>query len=211
MFALLQRLTSGRERVATEAGLADFLAARAAFVSQKCTFDYCRARAGIGWAQLFRDDEFGRALQRSRWEAYAAVLADVGEVALVYLRHQGGDAAVVGRACRCLGRGPAPPPGPRPSRQLGRCRGGCGGEAAPRPAGRAARAVHRIGRKSGGVVFEVLPIHTNLKAHDREMVVNNVRFLLCRVYADMERELDGPALVRLLSVAGASGSPPAPR
>ncbi len=61
-------------------------------------------------------------------------------------------------------------------------------------------------------MFEVLPIHTNLKAHDREMVVNNVRFLLCRVYADMERELDGPALVRLLSVAGrASGSPPAPR
>jgi hypothetical protein len=36
-------------------------------------------------------------------------------------------------------------------------------------------------------VFEVLPIHTNLKAHDREMVVNNIRFLLCRVYADMER------------------------
>ena len=75
----------------------------------------------------------------------------------------------------------------------------------------APREVHRIGRKSGGVVFEVLPIHTNLKAHDRVMVVNNVRFLLCRVYADMERELDGPALVRLLSAGGGSGSPPAPR
>ena len=95
MFALLQRLAAGRARIATVAGLGDFLSARAAFVSQKCTFDYCRARAGIGWAQLFRDDEFGLALQRCRWEAYAAVLADVGEVALVYLRHQGGDAAVV--------------------------------------------------------------------------------------------------------------------
>ena len=61
-------------------------------------------------------------------------------------------------------------------------------------------------------MFDVLPIHTNLKAHDREMVVNNVRFLLCRVYADMERELDGPALVRLLSVGRSRReSPPAPR
>ena len=60
----------------------------------------------------------------------------------------------------------------------------------------------------------MLPIHTNLKAHDREMVVNNVRFLLCRVYADMEAQLDGPALVRVLTAAGApdhGGSPPAPR
>ncbi len=61
------------------------------------------------------------------------------------------------------------------------------------------------------MVFEVLPIHTNLKAHDRVMVVNNVRFLLCRVYADMERELDGPALVRLLSADFAPELPPAPR
>jgi hypothetical protein len=42
-------------------------------------------------------------------------------------------------------------------------------------------------------------------------VVNNVRFLLCRVHDDMERELDGPALVRALSAAADAGSPPAPR
>jgi hypothetical protein len=73
--------------------------------------------------------------------------------------------------------------------------------------------VHRVGRSSAGKVFDVLPIHTNLKAHDREMVVNNVRFLLCRVYADMESQLDGPALVREL-MAGSrdrDAPPPAPR
>ena len=134
--------------------------------------------------------------------------------------------------CRRGGAGlPAPPGRRRGGRRRPRRRAARGPASPPVPAHRASwddaveaaeaklhralmaapRAVHRIGRKSGGVVFEVLPIHTNLKAHDREMVVNNVRFLLCRVYADMERELDGPALVRLLSVAGASGSPPAPR
>ena len=210
MFALWQRLVAGRERIATVAGLADFLAGRAAFVSQKCTFDYCRARAGIGWTQLFRDDEFGRALQRCRWEAYAAVLADVGEVALVYLRHQGGEAAVAGGLAVALRS--ALQRHPVPSHRTSWDDAVAAAEAKLHRALMAApRAVHRIGRKSGDVVFEVLPIHTNLKAHDRVMVVNNVRFLLCRVYADMERELDGPALVRLLSADGARESPPAPR
>jgi hypothetical protein len=51
---LLRRLAAGRERIVTTNGLADFLAAQAAFVSQKSALDYCRARAGIGWPQLFR-------------------------------------------------------------------------------------------------------------------------------------------------------------
>jgi hypothetical protein len=210
MIGLLQRLAAGRPRAATAAGLADFLAGRAAFVSQKSTFDYCRARAGIGWAQLFREDEFGRALELCRWEAYAAVLADVGEVALVYLRRQGAGAAVapgLGEVLRsALLRHPVP------AHRTG------WDDAVDDAQARLYRAlladprdVHRIGRKSGGRVFEVLPIHTNLKAHDRVMVVNNVRFLLCRVYADMERELDGPALVRLLSASPGGGPPPAPR
>ena len=80
-------------------------AARTAFVSQKCALDYCRARAGIGWAQLCREDEFGRAIERCRWDSYAAVLADVGEVALIYLRHCGGE----GRAgLPATGRAPSP-------------------------------------------------------------------------------------------------------
>jgi hypothetical protein len=69
--------------------------------------------------------------------------------------------------------------------------------------------VRLIGRISGEAVFAGLPLHTNLKGHDRAMVVNNVRFLLCRIHDDLERAADGPALVRALSAAG--GPPPAPR
>ena len=203
MLGVLRRLAAGRARIVDGGGLADFLAGRAAFVSQKSALDYCRARAGIGWAQLFREDEFGRAIERCRWEAYAAVLADVGEVALIYLRHCGGEGRGSRRgSAEALRRGPASgtrspahrPTGTRPASPrrrgcIGPCwrrRGRCiGSGAAPR-----------------GKVFDVLPIHTNLKAHDREMVVNNVRFLLCRVYADMEAQLDGPALVRELTEPG---------
>ena len=211
MLELLRRLAAGPERAATPAALADFLAGRAAFVSQKCTFDYCRARAGIGWAQLFKEDEFGRALLRCRWEAYAAVLADIGEVALVYLRHQGAEADVAPGLAQVLRS--ALERHPVPAHRTDWSDAFAVMEARVHRALLAApREVHRIGRKSGGALFEVLPIHTNLKANDREMVVNNVRFLLCRVYADMERELDGPALVRALrAAAGSPGPPPAPR
>jgi hypothetical protein len=220
VIGVLRRLASARERVATPERLADFLAARAAFVSQKSSLDYCRARAGLSWAQLFREDEFGRAIERCRWEAYAAVLADVGEVALIYLRHRGFDgpqlAAALGEVLRAaLVRHPIPAHRAswEDAVELARARLHRALLAPPRP-------VHRVGRMSGRRVFEVLPIHTNLKAHDREMVVNNIRFLLCRVYADMEAALDGAALGRALTVAPGDapaavpghrgGAPPAP-
>ena len=198
---VLRRLASRRERIAGVDGLADFLAARTAFVSQKSALDYCRARAGIGWTQLFREDEFGRAIERCRWESYAAVLADVGEVALIYLRHCGGDgpglAVGLGRAVRAaLVRHPVPAHRPDWDETCDVAQARLHRALLAPP-----RSVHRVGRSSAGKVFEVLPIHTNLKAHDREMVVNNVRFLLCRVYADMEARARWPGLG-----AGAHGS-----
>ena len=195
--------------MANPEGLADFLAARAAFVSQKSTLDYCRARAGVGWPQLFREDEFGRAMERCRWEAYAAVLGDVGEVALIYLRHAGFDgpplaaglAGVLGDALLLH---------PVPSHRRG-WDDVLAAQAAQLHRGLLAppRPVREVGHGSARRVFEVLPIHTNLKAHDREMVTNNIRFLLCSVYAAMESRLDGQALGTALSALGATAAPAA--
>src|SRR3546814_10161627 len=50
---------------------------QAAFISQKCTVEYCRARSGLMWEKLFRERAFLDALEICRWEAYAAVLVDV--------------------------------------------------------------------------------------------------------------------------------------
>lgn len=204
MLSVLRRLRERRGKIVDGAGLADFLAAQAAFVSQRATFDYCRARAGVAWPQLFRASEFGQALELCRLEAYAAVLGDVGEVALIFLRSCGAEDARLAQAVAdCLGlalrRQAAPPPRASWEEVLA-------GHAArlhramlapPRP-------VREVGRTSAKRVFEVLPIHTDLKAHDREMVTNNIRFLLCGVYAEMERRLDGAALAQALTGAGAS-------
>lgn len=218
MIGLWRRLRPRRRRSATVEGLADFLAARTAFVSQKSTIEYCRARAGIGWGKLFLEDEFGRAMEFCRWEAYAAVLEDLAEVALTWLRHGGaqGPEIVDGLAAAtraALLRHPAPAHRAGWDETLAAVEARLHRAllAAPRP-------VHEVGRGSGRRVFKVLPIHTNLTAQDREVVVNNVRFLLCRAYADMEAELDRSALLALLSgptspAAGGVGhgaAPPGP-
>jgi hypothetical protein len=128
---------------------------------------------------------------------------------LIYLRHRGFDglqlAAALGEVVRAaLVRHPAPAHRADwdDAVELARSRLHRALMAPPRP-------VHRVGRISGRRVFEVLPIHTNLKAHDREMVVNNIRFLLCRVYADMEAELDGAAIGRALTAPPGDDDPAA--
>jgi hypothetical protein len=132
------------------------------------------------------------------------VLGDVGEVALIFLRQSGAnDGKLAHAVADCLGlalrRHEVPPH--RPSWEdvveAHAARLHQALLAPPRP-------VREVGRTSARRVFEVLPIHTDLKAHDREMVTNNVRFLLCGVYAEMERRLDGPALARALTDAGAA-------
>ena len=60
--------------ISSSEDLREFLGQRAAFASQKCTIEYCRARSGLLWVQLFREAEFLQALEISRWEAFAAIL-----------------------------------------------------------------------------------------------------------------------------------------
>lgn len=208
MLGVLRRLRRGRARVDDPEGLADFMARATAFVSQRVTLDYCRARAGISWPQLFRESEFGQALEHCRWEAYAAILGDVGEVALIYLRQCGCEgepvAAGVAKGLRsALERYPVPTyrAGWQDALDAHAARLHRALLAPPRP-------VREVGRSSARRVFEVLPVHTDLKMHDREMVTNNLRFLLCGVYADMERRLDGPVLGRAFNVDAHPKPPP---
>lgn len=199
MIELWRGLRRPRDRIVDADGLADFLAGRAAFVSQKSTIEYCRARAGICWSQLFLEDEFVRAMEHCRWESYAAVLEDLLEAALVYLRQVGFEGTAQVPALGAVGSAALrrhPPPGHLGSwveaeaALAARLRRAL--LAAPRP-------VHELGRSSAKRVFAALPIHTNLRGHDREVVTNNIRFLLCRAYADLEAQADGQALGRALT------------
>jgi hypothetical protein len=60
--------------------------------------------------------------------------------------------------------------------------------AAPRP-------VHEVGGESGGALHRLMPIHPTLTQHDAVMIANNVKMRLCRVYADLEQQLEIEAIV----------------
>jgi hypothetical protein len=185
--------------VATSDELADFLAAQTAYVAQRTVLEYCRARTGLNWDKLFREQPFIDSLEVCRWEAYVEVLAEVAELALILLRRQSpadpqaylpGVAAAAGAA---LLRHPVP--GHRTSwdeasavveQHLAQSL-----LAAP-------RAVHLAGFGAADAIFDHLPIHPDLRREDREMFRNSVRFALCRVFDEMTRRLDVPALGQAL-------------
>jgi hypothetical protein len=193
----LRRLFTRRrsEPVASARELADFLAAQSAYVSQRTVLEYCRARTGLNWDKLFKEQAFVDSLETCRWEAYAAVLAEIAELVLIRLRSQGVtevDACLPGleeAARSALLRHPVP-------RHRTSWDEACAD--IERHLGRALlaepRAVHFVGIGAADAIFDLLPIHPDLRPHDRTMFQNIVRFSLCRVFADVRQRLDVPAL-----------------
>jgi hypothetical protein len=184
-----------RRRIATAEDMHEFLTREAVYLSQKSTIDYCRARAGLGWQKLVSEPAFLAALEACRWQAMAAVLADMILVTERYLRAEVGDhrqrlAEALGTIFSLiLDRCPAPD-GERASwpalaedvrARLGRAQLGSVGSPA------------EIGRTSGDRIFELLPVHPSVRMHDREIVVNNVRFGMVAFAEALARAVDDPA------------------
>jgi hypothetical protein len=192
----LRRLLGRGRRPAVTTGdeLAEFLAAQNAYIAQRSVIEYCRARSGLNWDKLFREQSFLDRLEVCRWEAYALVLPEVAELALIRLRRDGAAdpeiylPGLVEAACAALLRHPVP--GHRTAwtdaadaieRHLARAL-----LAAPRP-------VHLLGLQPADAIFELLPIHADLRREDREMFQNSVRFAICGAF-DATRRFDVPAL-----------------
>ncbi len=193
-----------RPRIGTLGELGETMAARTAFVSQKVTLDYCRARAAMHWQKLLGEQPFLEALEYCRWEAYAAVLGDVAEVIQIYLRRAGAPEPPLPEVLTDLARSALlrhPVPSHRDDWEdvvdAVRARLQRANLAAPRP-------VHLVGTVSAERVFEVLPIHSSVRRHDKEVVSNSLRFLLVRFYGDLEQEVDGQAIVAAIEDGEAS-------
>jgi hypothetical protein len=192
----LGKILPDRSKICRVADLRDFIASQAAFVSQKATIEYCRARAGLNWDKLFAERAFQAALEISRWEAFAAVLADLLVVVEGRLRPSLADRpalladwlAAIGRDILARHAAPAHLPGGWSEAEAAIRRHLADAQlGGPRPAG-------EIGRTAGARVYETLPIHASLRGHDRELVTNNIRFGLVRAAETMTDRLDLPAL-----------------
>jgi hypothetical protein len=188
-----------RPPVATLAELADFLAAQTAYVSQRTVLEYCRARTGLNWEKLYREQAFIDSLEVCRWEAYAEVLAEVAELVLILLRRQDpGDPqaclpGLLAAAGAALLRHPVP--GHRTSWDAAAA---LIEEHLAQSLFASPRAVHLAGFGAADAIFAQLPIHPDLRPEDREMFRNSLRFALCRVFDEMKRRLDVPALTQAL-------------
>jgi hypothetical protein len=204
-FGALRRLL-GRRRwapVTTGQELADFLAAQTAYVAQRSVIEYCKARTGLNWEKLSLEQSFLDRLEVCRWEAYAIVLSDVAELALIRLRRDGAAApdaylpGLVAAARSALLRHPVP------SHRTGWADAAAAIEqdlaravlAAPRP-------VHLLGIRSADAIFDLLPIHASLRPEDREMFRNSVRFAICGAFEAMSRCFEVPALEASLLAPG---------
>lgn len=190
------------------AGLLNFLDREAAFLSQQASIEYSRARTGLLAQRIFNEDAFIAALEICRWEAFAAVLADMIVITEGRLRpflpsHQLELRTALERAYGdILGRYPLPehrshgwgevlaalPP------RLARAQLG-----PPRPP-------HSVAVRSAKRLFDTLPFHPSVRKNDKEMVVNSVRFGMIRFCERMAEKLDLPAIAQ--SIAAISAQSP---
>lgn len=200
MLTSITRLWAPSRLVSAEQ-LREFIGAQAAFISQKCTVEYCRARSGLMWDKLFGERAFLDAMEVCRWEAYGAVLLDVAVLVEAKLRPAAArlPLPVLAEALTAMVRANLdrfPLPAHRAAAatpwddllDLAATRLGRAQLAAPKPA-------HVIGCESARRVFAVLPVHERLRGHDYELVQNNIRFNLSLAASEFEKRADGPAIL----------------
>ncbi len=205
MLRWLNRLMpEARGSVRTPDDLAEFLSRHAAFVAQKCSDSYCRAKVGTSHFAMAEEKTFKDANAICRWEGYAEMLAAMSALAGRALVDSGADAEAVDHTlhemfARVLEGHPRPAHRPE----------GWADVIAALPMRlKAARAQPRpelvdIAGAAGKRLFEVLPIHARYRALDEEIVVNSVTFQFVGYSDKFRRQVDVAALARGLTARAA--------
>jgi hypothetical protein len=202
--ALLDRITRWfrTEPIATIEALEAFADSRAAFMAQKCVFEYCRARSGVLSMKLFKEQAFMDAMHHSRWTTYALVYCDVAEMIEGVLRpHARGSLKLLADglarmgehtfACHGLPEGAPDDFWKRAVERLEK-RLALAQLHAPRP-------VRDIPKTEIEAVLASLPIHPSLRGQDFELLQNNLRINLVRIYEEFLAGADLEELGAVLS------------
>ncbi len=202
--ALWQRFGERNRPVATSRELSIFLEERAARVAQQSVIGYCHVKTQLPLVELMRDRPFVDAYEASRWEAFAAVLADLVVFAEGLLREAAGERAarlvdpLTTLFADILARHPVP---------AHRAEGWSDAIEGLRV--RLARAqlaqplsFAAVAETSAERLFATLPIHERLREPDKPAIVANVKFLMVGLRHQFDRRLDPLALVDALLSAG---------
>jgi hypothetical protein len=190
------------EPIADLEALEAFLDSRAAFMAQKCVFEYCRARSGALSMKLFKEKAFLEALHHSRWTSYSLVYCDVMEAVEGVLRpHAAGSVRQLSEALVHMGERTFASHG-LPEGAPEDFWSGAVERLAHRLAQaqlHAPRAVRDIPKTEIDAVLATLPIHPSIRGHDFELLQNHLRINLVRIYEDFLASADPARLGAQLS------------
>jgi len=204
---LWERLFRRRPPIRDLEGLADFVDAQSAFITQKGIYEYSRARAGHYAKVLFAEEEFAQSVERARWQAFPLGLSMVGEMI------EGVIASGAGAQRRqlldrltlvvlsVLDRYPVPRSlGDEAWRQARR-------ELAHRldlVGGHAPKRVMDIPDPLAEAYFSMMPIHEKLRGRDFATTRNYLRVCLCNIHDEFVARADIAALREALVAAAAA-------
>ena len=199
--------------IATLAAFDDFVDSHAAFLAQKCIYEYARARSGILSEKLFKEEGFLAAIEDSRWRNYPICLGHVSLMTDAALRPYAPGEAValsgglVASVFRIADRYDVPA-GMAPDFWL-RARKGVE-ERLRRASLAAPRPVKDIPKAEFKLFFDQLPIHESLRGYDFILIRNNLRVNLCRAYETFIARMNATELVAQLTGGAREAGEPAP-
>jgi hypothetical protein len=186
-----------RSRITDRDGLSHFLESRASHVAQTSLYGYLRTRAGVGFPNLFDNDDYVKSIDIAKWYVWLACLSDLSIFAggLVAQRTGAGQAEV-GRVMAVIVDAILTATG-MPD--------GAGGEFLPLAERLRARVTscdwaavrddETPFSESPAALIGRAPVIDELKSLDDEIVRNSVRFRWQEVRRDLRRDLDAEALV----------------
>lgn len=191
---------SRRRPIRDERDLAEFIDGNAAFLVQKAIYEYSRARAGHYSKVLFKEPEFHKAVDVSRWRAFPLGLAMVAEIVEGVIRPQaGGDRgrdfdALVSIVLSVFDRYPVPEVlGPDAWQEL----------RADLERRLRLISLHPVKRamdvpeQYAALYFDLMPIHEKLRGRDLETTHNYLKVTLCNIHEELTKRIEGQPLAQL--------------
>ena len=185
-------------RIRSRAQLTRFVSGEASYVAQRSTYEFSRNTLAWFGQSAFGDPAFNDAFAVCRWEAFAAIAADMAFVVRSFL--DGGpelDPALVRTYADALGEYPAPVHRPegwsdRHAALLSRFAGVSSGH---RP------DLKVMGHRTGALIHEFVPARSKNAEEERQVLAAAVTFGLISFNDRLPKRLDRNALLANLRLA----------